>query len=320
MSSFFGTLATCVILLGSATAAPLLGRSAAVGSTSTATPASVSQSTIEASLVRPAQFSRVAYCSTPSVTSWNCGGSCAALGSNVKVLQSGGDDGLIPMYFIAHDVDTDSIVVAHQGTEPTNILSVLNDVKLLLTDLNSTRFTSIGGLGIQVHEGFQETFERTADGVLSGVQSALSSTGAKKVVVTGHSLGAAIATLDSMMLKQVLDPSITVTTTVFGLPRVGNQAWADFVDQQLGSSLIHVTNQHDPVPILPPRFLAYQHPAGEIHINSVDSTGAATSIVSCPGQENEHCSEGNSLLDPNILNHLGPYFDDISFGDFACSA
>ena len=42
--------------------------------------------------------------------------------------------------------------------------------------------------------------------------------------------GASIATLDAMMLKEKLDPSVQVTTTVFGLPRVGNQEWADFVD------------------------------------------------------------------------------------------
>lgn len=43
--------------------------------------------------------------------------------------------------------------------------------------------------GVQVHDGFQKTFERTADGVLSGVKDALSSTNATNVLVTGHSLG-----------------------------------------------------------------------------------------------------------------------------------
>jgi hypothetical protein len=42
---------------------------------------------------------------------------------------------------------------------------------------------------IQVHDGFQKTFERTADGMLEGVRSALASTGVSKVLVTGHSLG-----------------------------------------------------------------------------------------------------------------------------------
>lgn len=49
------------------------------------------------------------------------------------------------------------------------------------------------------------------------------------MLITGA--GAAIATLDSVFLKQNLnDPSIEVSTKVFGLPRTGNQAWADLVD------------------------------------------------------------------------------------------
>ena len=84
--------------------------------------------------------------------------------------------------------------------------------------------------GVKMHDGFVDAQERTADAVLEAVQAGLESTGAKKVLVTGHSLGAAIASLDGMMLRMKLDPSIAVTTTVFGLPRVGNKAWADLVD------------------------------------------------------------------------------------------
>ena len=75
---------------------------------------------------------------------------------------------------------------------------------------------------------------------------------------------------------------------------------------QLGNSFTFVTNQNDPVPILPPRTFQFQHSQGEIHIVSVDATtGDATSIVSCPGQENSQCSEGNSLIDTDVANHLG---------------
>ncbi|KAJ7575605.1 alpha/beta-hydrolase [Mycena floridula] len=317
MAFFLGALVVSSILFGSTEGAPLFGiKFGDSGSSSLATTA-VSATTVESDLLRPAQFSRVAYCSSAAVTSWNCGAPCDSLGSNVKVLQAGGDDGLVPMYFIAHDPDTSTVVVAHQGTEPENILSVLNDAEFILTDLNTTRFTSADGLGIKVHSGFQDTFERTADGLLSGVQNAIASTGASKVLVTGHSLGAAIATLDAMMLKQALSPSVDITTTVFGLPRVGNQAWADFVDAG-AVSLTRVTNQNDPVPTVPPRFLEFQHPAGEIHIDTVDGSGNATSIVACPGQENDDCSDGNSLLHVSVANHLGPYFDDISFGGKAC--
>lgn len=86
---------------------------------------------------------------------------------------------------------------------------------------------------VKMHDGFAETQGRTADLVLSTVQSALNSTGSKKVLVTGHSLGAAVASIDAIMLRSKLDPSIELTSVVYGLPRVGNQAWADLVDSMV---------------------------------------------------------------------------------------
>ena len=68
------------------------------------------------------------------------------------------------------------------------------------------------------------------DLVLSTVQDGLSSTGFKNVLVTGHSLGAAVASLDAAMLRMALPSDVAVSSVVFGLPRVGNQAWADLYD------------------------------------------------------------------------------------------
>ncbi len=138
--------------------------------------------------------------------------------------------------------------------------------------------------------------------MLSTVQSALASTGFKRVLTTGsyrfilagamhphydrlgHSLGAAVATLDATMLRMALPSDVDVNSVVFGLPRVGNQQFADMIDSMI-SGFTHVTNQDDPVPTVPPRFLSFQHPQGEIHITKVDSSGAAT-LEACPGQEN----------------------------------
>jgi len=280
------------------------------------TPTVLSQSTISDDFQRPALFSRAAYCPITSVATWTCGPSCDAL-PGVEVLASGGNNGEIPDFFIAHDPATNTIVVAHQGTDPEDLLSDLNDVEIAKSTLNATLFPNAGS-DVEVHDGFADTQGRTADLVLSTVQSALSSTGATAVVATGHSLGAAVASLDAVMLKMHLDPSIAVTTTVFGLPRVGNQAWANLVDSVLGSSLAHISNQNDPVPTVPPQFLDFQHPSGEAHITAVESSSGQASIEACPGQENEHCSDANSVFDISIQNHLGPYFNGISFGAAAC--
>jgi len=298
--------------------APFLGfGDSSNNQTSTAATTAVSDATVDSDLLRPAEFSRIAYCSSAAVTSWNCGPPCDAV-PGVQVLQAGGDGGLIPRYYIAHDPSTQSVVVAHQGTEAENILSIANDVEIGLTDFNSTLFPNAPS-GIKVHDGFQQTFGRTSDGILSGVRNALSSTGVNKVFVTGHSLGAAIATMDALMLKQNLPSSVQLSTTVFGLPRGGDQAYANFIDSALGNTFSFVTNQNDPVPTVPPRFLGFQHSQGEIHIQSVDAaTGNATNIVSCPGEENDNCSDGNSLLDVSVANHIGPYFHNISMSQSNC--
>ncbi|KII85999.1 hypothetical protein PLICRDRAFT_304796 [Plicaturopsis crispa FD-325 SS-3] len=172
--------------------------------------------------------------------------------------------------------------------------------------------------GVQVHDGFQKTFERTADAVLAGVTSALKSKNVSKIDIAGHSLGAALATMDALMFKQHL-PDVQMSITLFGLPRGGNQEFADLVNANLGSTgFTFITNQHDPVPEVPPRFLGYVHPQGEVHILDDDAQGNAKTIVACPGQENEHCSEGNSLLDASVQNHLGPYFQGIKMSAPDC--
>ena len=63
----------------------------------------------------------------------------------------------------------------------------------------------------------------------------------------------------------------------YGMPRVGNQDFANFVDGNLGGFVTHINNQEDPVPIVPGRFLGFHHASGEIHIQDPGAWGA------CPG-------------------------------------
>ena len=70
------------------------------------------------------------------------------------------------------------------------------------------------------------------------------------------------------------------------------------------TNLTYVTNQLDPVPNLPPRFLDFTHPTGEVHIVAADAaTGAPKNIVSCPGRDNEGGSTGTNLLTANVSDH-----------------
>lgn len=130
---------------------------------------------------------------------------------------------------------------------------------------------------------------------------------ATNVIVTGHSLGAAIGLLDTVFLASRLDPSINIRSVGFGLPRVGNKEWADFVDKAVQDRKIDFeffVNGDDPVPRVPPVALGFQHPSGEIF--QTDENGSIET-VRCPGQENENCSASSSLLEADIQDHDGPY-------------
>ena len=59
--------------------------------------------------------------------------------------------------------------------------------------------------------------------------------------------------------------------------QVGNQAFANYVDAQTNTPITHINNMEDPVPIVPPIWLDYHHPSGEIHIQDSGVWSA------CPG-------------------------------------
>jgi predicted lipase len=154
---------------------------------------------------------------------------------------------------------------------------------------------------------------RTAPTILLSVQALLFQHNASSVVLTGHSLGAALALLDSVYLPLHLPPDTRVRTIGYGMPRVGNRAFADYVDASDSGGLTRVTNKRDPVPIVPGRFLGYVHPSGEVHIQDI---GGAW--VTCPGQDNTSplCIVGDvrSVLLADIADHLGPYDDGVVMG------
>lgn len=124
------------------------------------TPTPVSQSTITTDLLRPALFARTAYCPTSTIVNWTCGAPCNAL-PGIQVFTAGGNQGTIPFcaclrnsndsttdrdstVYVASDPQSQSIVVVHEGTDPADLLSVLNDIEFSQVNLNSTLFPNAG--------------------------------------------------------------------------------------------------------------------------------------------------------------------------------
>ncbi|KAJ3555043.1 hypothetical protein NM688_g2796 [Phlebia brevispora] len=185
--------------------------------------------------------------------------------------------------------------------------ALLTDGDIELETLDSSLFPGISS-SVEVHSGFADEQAQTAQQVLSAVQTALSRFGASQVTMVGHSLGAALSLLDSVYLPLHIS-DVTFRTIVYGLPRVGNQAFADYVDAH--ATLTHINNEEDPIPILPGMFLGYVHPSGEVHIQD------SGEWASCPGQDNPstQCIVGDvpEIWDGDESEHDGPY-DGVEMG------
>jgi feruloyl esterase len=82
------------------------------------------------------------------------------------------------------------------------------------------------------------------------------------VYVTGHSLGAALAALAALDLTLQQQPLKAVYT--FGQPRIGNQAFAHYLNQTLAAPLFRVVHHRDPIPHLPAQEWGFYHPPTEV--------------------------------------------------------
>ncbi|TFY81186.1 hypothetical protein EWM64_g2822 [Hericium alpestre] len=252
-------------------------------------------------------FAGAAYCNPSLTLTWTCGAKCQG-NAGFQPIASGGNGGNEQFWYVGFDPALDTVIVAHQGTNTSNILALLTDTDFSLRPLNSTLFPGISS-DVEVHDGFADSQERSSADVLCAVETGLSQHNTTSVTVVGHSLGAALALLDSVFLPLHLPSNTTVTTITYGMPRIGNQAFADYVDAHL--HVTHVNNKEDPVPIEPGRFLGFHHPAGEVHIQDSGAWDA------CPGQDNtsDLCTVGDvpNIFDSDESDHDGPY-DGVTLG------
>ncbi|KAF8469384.1 alpha/beta-hydrolase [Russula ochroleuca] len=258
------------------------------------------------------EFARAAYCDSNKIAGWKCGGACDALPGFVPTL-TGGDGAGTQYFYVGYWPAQSAVVVAHQGTDPKKMLAVLTDVNFNFMALDPALFPGIPG-DIEVHSGWVIEHMKTANQILAEVERLMDQYSSTKVVLVGHSLGGALAELDTMFMTLNLPESTTVRGVTFGMPRVGNVAWARFFDSQV-SNFTRINNKRDPVPVVPGRLLGFRHPATEIHIQP---DGKA---VICPDDGvDPQCSDKlvPDVLEGNIDDHGGPY-NGILIGTQACT-
>jgi triacylglycerol lipase len=146
----------------------------------------------------------------------------------------------------------DDVVVCYRGTEPNRIEDWVADARFQFVPAAQHEL----GDG-NVHGGFARALEATRN----QVEQAIAAQPAKRVVFTGHSLGAALATLHARRWSGSPAASGKQTALVtFGSPRVGDDAFvASFQDAFETKHCERFVNGRDLVTRVPPRSLGFDH-------------------------------------------------------------
>lgn len=154
-------------------------------------------------------------------------------------------------FFLAQGTDTQAMLVEFAGTAPFAVLvfrGTEQNIKDFLTDLKIGKFL-LSAKQMELHEGFAEAL----DSVWHKIDAELARL-ACPVFYTGHSLGAALATLAAAR-------RVPKAVYAFGSPRVGNPAFAALLND---IPIYRIVDDEDVVTTLPPEALGFRH-AGTEH-------------------------------------------------------
>ena len=101
-------------------------------------------------------------------------------------------------------------------------------------------------------------------GILAALKTTALQNPQSRVVVTGHSLGGAIAAIAAAEIRKLGVPADLYT---FGSPRIAGRKLSDFITTQNAGGNFRLTHLSDLVPKFPPLFLGYVHISPEYYID-----------------------------------------------------
>lgn len=122
------------------------------------------------------------------------------------------------------------------------------------------------GSGVKMHTGFTKAYLAARSEIHDAVQKSTM----PRWVLTGHSLGGALAKLCAVDLQFNFSPQISVETYTFGAPRVGNKAFAASYNRRVPNTCRFV-NGNDVISGLPRRWQRYHHVNTRIRFNAMFS-------------------------------------------------
>lgn len=158
--------------------------------------------------------------------------------------------------FVATSATSSQIVVSFRGS--ASLRNWLTDFTfpVILTTICADCFASTG---------FYASWLESQTGVFAALDAARAQFPTYKVVIVGHSLGGALATIATGAIRS---RGIRADMYTYGAPKVGLLGIAQYISQTNLGENFRVTHVDDPVPRAPPLLLGYQHVTPEYYITS----------------------------------------------------
>ena len=126
------------------------------------------------------------------------------------------------------------------------------------------------------------------------------------VDIVGHGLGGVVGLLVSLALSKS-SPEMPITSTLFSLPRMGNPAFAAWVDDKMDSKfqVYRVVSYADTIPHVPAEHLGVAHPKkGEVWVGADPRTAYACNSA---GSSTAICSASVAFSRTSLVDHNGPF-------------
>jgi predicted lipase len=133
------------------------------------------------------------------------------------------------------------VVLSFRGTQPSRWEDVRTDIRIL-------KLRTIDG---RVHTGFKQAFEDVKEDITEALYKHL---GEMPLYITGHSLGAALATVATQEMEEVFSDQVAACYT-FGSPRVGDGKY----ERAIKVPFYRIVNSTDIVTLIPFLFGTFVH-------------------------------------------------------------
>jgi len=178
-------------------------------------------------------------------------------------------------FFLSKETGTQAMLVEFGGALPFTVLvfrGTEQNIKDYLTNLQFGKLSLVKN-DKEVHAGFTEAL----DSVWRDIAATLATLNGP-IFYTGHSMGAALATLAAARHA----PSAVYT---FGSPRVGNQA---FIASLSNVVIYRLVDDEDIVTTVPSEALGFRHVGTEVHLSSLSQTPYINHIFGPPKPLADH--------------------------------